>query len=57
MQALDISLQYNFMLYFVHYTKHLLTLETISNVGDISAMSVQEMIKLMPEAEDLASIK
>ena len=57
MQALDISLQYNFMLYFMHYTSHLETLETIRNIGDMNAISVQEMIKLMPEAEVLASIK
>ena len=45
------------MLYFMHYTSHLETLETIRNIGDMNAISVQEMIKLMPEAEVLASIK
>lgn len=40
MQALDVSLQYNFMLYFIHYTNHLETLETIRNIGDINALSV-----------------
>jgi hypothetical protein len=57
MQALDISLQYNFMLYFVHYSSHLETLETIRNIGDITQLSVQELIKLMPEAETLTAIK
>ena len=36
MQALDVAMQYNFMLYFVHYTGHLLQLETMRNIGDMS---------------------
>jgi hypothetical protein len=55
MQALDISLQYNFMLYFVHYTSHLTTIETIRNAGDVTQMSNLELFKLMPGMDTLAS--
>jgi len=44
-QALDISMQYNFMLYFVHYTQHLDQLETMRNIGDINEMSLMEFYK------------
>ena len=36
MQALDVAMQYNFMLYFVHYSGHLEQLETMRNIGDMS---------------------
>jgi len=55
MQALDISLQYNFMLYFVHYTSHLTTIETIRNAGDVTQMSNLELFKLMPGMDTLAA--
>ena len=48
MQALDVSMQYNFMLYFVHYTQHLNQLETMRNIGDISQLSMLEYYKLNP---------
>ena len=35
-KALDTALQYNFMLYFVHYTEHLIQLETMHNIGDVT---------------------
>lgn len=35
MQALDVAMQYNFMLYFVHYQAHLNQLETMRNIGDL----------------------
>jgi hypothetical protein len=56
MQALDIAMQYNFMLYFVHYTRHMEQLETMRNIGDITKMSTMEVVNLMPETEMLASI-
>ena len=53
MQALDVSMQYNFMLYFVHYSQHLNQLETMTNVGDIQQMSMLEYFKLNPGMESL----
>ena len=53
MQALDVSMQYNFMLYFVHYTQHLNQLETMRNIGDISQLSMLEYYKLNPGMETL----
>ena len=53
MQALDVSMQYNFMLYFVHYTQHLNQLETMRNIGDISQLSLLEFTKLNPGMETL----
>jgi hypothetical protein len=53
MQALDVAMQYNFMLYFVHYSGHLDQLETMRNIGDISQMSMLEMVSLMPGSETL----
>jgi len=53
MQALDISMQYNFMLYFVHYAMHLEQLETLRNLGDVSKISNLEAEHLMPEVETL----
>lgn len=55
MQALDVAMQYNFMLYFVHYTGHLEQLETMRNIGDVSQMSMMEMISLMPGSEALTA--
>ena len=55
MQALDVAMQYNFMLYFVHYMQHLQQLETMHNVGDITKMSLLEWYKLNPGLETLAA--
>jgi adenosylmethionine-8-amino-7-oxononanoate aminotransferase len=41
------------MLYFVHYSGHLDQLETMRNIGDISQMSMLEMVSLMPGSETL----
>ena len=51
MQALDISMQYNFMLYFVHYACHLDQIETMRNIGDVPMLSNLEAMHLMPEVE------
>ena len=53
MQALDVAMQYNFMLYFVHYAGHLDQVETVRNIGDMNRLSTVELIKLMPGAETL----
>jgi len=55
MQALDVAMQYNFMLYFVHYTAHLNQLETIRNIGDINSLSNYEVTQLMPGFDTLAT--
>ena len=56
MQALDIAMQYNFMLYFVHYARHMEQLETMRNVGDITKMSMMEVQGLMPQTTVLSSM-
>jgi len=53
MQALDVSMKYNFMLYFVHYTQHLDQLETMHNIGDFNQLSMLEFWKLNPGMEAL----
>jgi hypothetical protein len=53
MQALDVAMQYNFMLYFVHYAQHLDQLETMRNIGDIPSLSMLEWMKLNPGHEML----
>lgn len=53
MQALEVAMQYNFMLYFVHYSAHLDQLEVMRNIGDLNQMSMLELVKLMPGAEEL----
>ena len=55
MQALDIAMQYNFMLYFVHYSQHLDQLETMRNIGDINSMSMLEYYKMNPGMASLQS--
>jgi len=50
-KALDTALQYNFMLYFVHWMEHLKTLETMNNIGDVQSMSILEMASLNPHME------
>lgn len=52
-KALDTALQYNFMLYFVHYVCHLDQLETMHNIGDLDKISMLEMTKLWPGLETL----
>ena len=55
MQALDIAMQYNFMLYFAHYQGHLDQLEVMRNIGDIMQMSSMEMVSLMPGNDTMIS--
>ena len=55
-KQLEIANTYNSVLYLAHYMSHLDQIETMRNVGDISEMSVLEMVSLMPGTESLASI-
>ena len=57
MQALDITMQYNFMLYFVHYSIHLDQMESVRNIGDVAEMSMLEMIKNAPEVTTAAAME
>ena len=50
-------MQYNFMLYFVHYSIHLDQMETVRNVGDVAEMSMLEMIKNAPEVTTAAAME
>lgn len=42
-RALDTALQYNFQLYWLHWTEAMRTMETLLNIGDASAMSAMEL--------------
>ena len=57
MQALDIAMSYNYMLYMVHYLEHLNQIETVKNIGDVMQMSNMEMTQLSPEHDTLMSIE
>ena len=46
--ALEIAMEYNFMLYFVHYSGHLDQMETMTNPGDITQLSMLELSKHTP---------
>ena len=48
-RALDTAMQYNFMLYFVHYITHLEQIETMHNIGDITKMSSFEFANYQEE--------
>ena len=56
MQALDIAMEYNFMLYWVHYVGHLDQLETMTNLGDVSKLSTLELMKYSPGMDTLGSM-
>ena len=53
MQALDVAMKYNFNLYMAHYIGHLDQLETMRNVGDVTQLSMLELVKLSPGVEAL----
>ena len=52
-RALDTSLQYNYMLYMVHYMFHLDQIETMHNIGDLDKMSMLEFNTMWPGLEQL----
>lgn len=54
MQALDVAMNYNYMLYFVHYMQHLEQVETMRNIGDVNQMSNLEWLKNSPGLDMLA---
>ena len=50
MKKLDVTMTYNYHLWLVHYFMHLDTIETLSNIGDPTMLSMMEMSELMPSA-------
>ena len=48
MKKLDVTMTYNYHLWLVHYFMHLDTIETLSNIGDPTMLSMMEMSELMP---------
>ena len=53
MKQLDVANQYNYALYWAHYTGHLEQIETVRNIGDVNEMSMVEMLHMMPGTESL----
>ena len=51
MKKLDVTMTYNHHLWNVHYFMHLDSIETLSNIGDPTMLSVQEMAAFHPEAD------
>lgn len=56
LQSLDISIQYNYALWLAHYAEHLIFLEGITNLGDVTDMSEKEVAGYAPEIETLNSM-
>lgn len=48
---LDVTMQYNYNLWMVHYLFHLEQIETLHNIGDTNELSRMEMTELFPAAE------
>ena len=48
---LDVTMQYNYNLWMVHYLFHLEQIETLHNIGDTNELSKLEMTELFPAAE------
>lgn len=55
MQDLDISILWNFTLYFCHYQNHLEQLETMRSIGNLDKISNLELMHLSPGMEVLES--
>ena len=55
MKKLDVTMTYNHHLWNVHYFMHLDSVETLSNIGDPTMLSVQEMAAFHPEADQFNS--
>lgn len=52
-EALDVSMQYNYALYLVHYADHLNFIEGLHNLGEIGDMSNRQVMKMVPEIDVL----
>ena len=51
MKSLDVSMHYNYELWLTHYLFHLDQIETMTNLGDVTAISNLELSELVPEGE------
>ena len=51
MKNLDVSMHYNYELWLTHYLFHLDQIETMTNIGDVTAISNMELSDLVPEGE------
>jgi hypothetical protein len=51
MKSLDVSMHYNYELWLTHYLFHLDQIETMTNLGDVTAISNMELSDLVPEGE------
>ena len=49
MKSLDVAMHYNDALWWMHYYMHLDQLETMANIGDVTKLSLREVIELTPE--------
>jgi adenosylmethionine-8-amino-7-oxononanoate aminotransferase len=55
-KQLEIANTYNSTLHLAQYMNHLDQIETMRNIGDITEMSVLEVVKLMPGTDALQAI-
>ena len=53
MKQLEVANTYNSTLYLAHYMAHLDQIETVRNIGDVTEMSMLELLHLMPGVETL----
>ena len=53
MKQLEVAQTYNTALYLAHYIGHLDQIETVRNIGDITEMSMLELVHMMPGMESL----
>ena len=53
LEALDISITYNYALWMSHYFNHVSFREGTTNLGDVSDMSNKEMLRHAPQIDTL----
>ena len=53
MRQLEVANTYNAALYLAHFIGHLEQIETVRNIGDVTEMSMLEMLHLMTGSESL----
>ena len=53
LETLDVSVTYNYALWMTHYFNHVSFREGITNLGDISDMSVKEVARHAPQIDTL----
>ena len=53
MRQLEVANTYNAALYLAHFIGHLDQIETVRNIGDVTEMSMLELVHMMPGIESL----